>query len=54
MNEEQIIICLAVFGLGIYLSYRRGQMQGYTDGYQDACIDVANGDITVKLMDGEE
>lgn len=54
MNEEQIVICLMVFGLGLYLTYQQGQKKGYEDGYNDACIDVANGHITVKLMDGDE
>lgn len=52
LNDIQVVLGLAVFVVGIYFSYKRGMQEGYHIGYEDACVDVAHGNIIVKL--GEE
>jgi hypothetical protein len=54
LNEVQVILLLVMFACAIYLSYKRGSDQGYTEGYQDACVDVAHGNITVSLQPPKE
>jgi hypothetical protein len=49
-----VIILLGLFGAGIYLSYKRGNDEGYREGYEDACVDVAHGNITVSLQPPKE
>jgi hypothetical protein len=54
LNEIQVIVLLGLFGAGIYLSYKRGNDEGYREGYEDACVDVAHGNITVSLHPPKE
>lgn len=54
LNELQLTLLFVVFVTGIYLSYKRGNDEGYRDGYEDACVDVAHGNIKVSLHPPKE
>lgn len=52
LNDVQVVLLLVILAGAVYFSYRRGYVAGHYDGYEDACVDVAHGNIIVKL--GEE
>jgi hypothetical protein len=43
-----------VVGYGLYYTWNKSYNVGYTDGYGEACYDVAKGNITVSLTPPSE
>ena len=54
LNDVQLLLAIAVFAVGIYFSYKRGEEAGYGAGYEDACVDVAHGRTIVKLAEEDQ
>jgi len=58
MTEDQILVALGVFAGALYYTWkeahRKGYAEGHDHGYEDACYDVAHGNITVSLKPPKE
>lgn len=54
LRELEVLFMFAVFAFALWQTWNKAMAAGYSQGYQDACIDVAHGDIKVTLVDQEE
>jgi hypothetical protein len=58
MSEDQIIVALGIYAGSLYYTwkkaYEHGLDDGYDEGYNVACYDVAHGNITVSLKPPRE
>jgi hypothetical protein len=54
LNAIEQILMLLLFGIALWFTWNRASLHGYHEGYNDACADVALGNITVKLVEPEE
>ena len=54
LSYEAVGIMFIVVGYGLYYTWNKSYNVGYTDGYGEACYDVAKGNITVSLTPPSE
>lgn len=54
LTYEAGFIILAVFAFAFYHAWAKAYNAGYDEGYGMACLDIAQGNITVSLQPPEE
>jgi len=54
ISQPELAIYLGAFAFSLWYTWKQAEKSGYQDGYNDACTDVALGNITVTLQESED
>lgn len=54
LRELDLVFMFAVFAFALWQTWNKAGAIGYNQGYEDACVDVAHGNIKVTLVDSED